>query len=81
MLFACWIIVSHRLQRKLHHPNVVKILAICDDELAILMEYVDGGDLRVYLSREHPPFKKRVAFDSTSPEDVPHPQYNCSTAT
>lgn len=54
--------VSFTLCRKLHHPNVVKILAICDDELAILMEFVDGGDLRMYLTREHPPFKRRVAF-------------------
>lgn len=47
---------------KLHHPNVVKVLAVNEDELAILMEYVDGGDLRAFLSRFQPTLRQRMLY-------------------
>jgi serine/threonine protein kinase len=33
---------------EMHHPNIVKIydLGICDDHAHIVMEYIEGGDLR-----------------------------------
>jgi serine/threonine protein kinase len=46
----------------LHHPNVVRILAVCEAPPAVLMEYVDGGDLRAYLAQHHPSLRQRVLF-------------------
>lgn len=41
---------------------MVKVIAVCDEELAILLEYVDGGDLRCVLAKSRPTLRQRVHY-------------------
>ena len=50
-----------RLQSRLRHPNVVSVTDVIDvgDALGLVMEYVDGPDLRAWM-RQHPPTRQRA---------------------
>ncbi|MCB9746721.1 MAG: serine/threonine protein kinase, partial [Alphaproteobacteria bacterium] len=55
-----------RLQSGIRHPNVAMVTDIIEtpEGPALVMEYVDGPDLRTWLRLDAPPLKQRLAvFD------------------
>ncbi len=53
-----------RTQAQLMHPNIAALLAleIADDATFLVMEYVDGIPLDVYLREENPPVRDRIGI-------------------
>jgi len=71
-----------RTQAKLFHPNVAALLEleIADDHTFLVMEYVDGPSLDVYLKESKPPLDERFrlvlqiahALDIAHSQDILH---------
>lgn len=51
-----------RTQAKLFHPNIAALLELqkTDEHTFLVMEYVDGPTLDVYLAESNPPIKERL---------------------
>ncbi len=67
-----------RTQAKLFHPNVAALLEleITDEHTFLVMEYVDGPTLDVYLAESKPPLKERfnLILQIACALDVAHSQ-------
>ena len=43
-----------RLLNSLSHPNIVQLIGVCSDKKAIILEYINGGDVHQWIkSRKH----------------------------
>ena len=67
-----------KFMSRLNHPNVIRLLAVCTDEVApfIMMEYMKNGDLNQYLKGFHS--VENGTSDNVKPIDTATLIYMCT---